>query len=512
MTPKEAFRRLFLPALGVGVATLALCLLVEGGSSVIVVLREPKHGVVLERAHTEYDPEIGWINEPNIRVDDLYGPGLYLQTNRQRFRSRREFDQRVPAGKIRAVCTGDSFTLGYGVKNDDAWCELLSARDQRLETVNLGQGGYGVDQAYLWYRRAGLPLDHDVLVFAFAATDFQRMMSGTFQGYPKPVLGVTHEKPVIERTPSRIRWLFRGVGQRLGYLRHLRFLELWHATSSEKHVADEQMMDISAGRRLALAMIDDLAAVLERRRASMLVVQLAVLDDYHPSPADDWGAFLRDELGRRRIPFLDLVPALRSETPDQVPMLFRGHYNELGNRWAADRIYDALSALPSVKAREAELGPPPATKRLADAPLELELIPRSGIRLRTNVMTDLAPLAFDGQANTRWHSGALQTGHEELLVDLGRPAAVKQVRLVLGLWGYDAGRRLVVETSDDDHLYEEVLRANGEQVMIGTVDAGDAQVLTFAEPVNARYIRIRQVDHAENYWSIAEVELYRERR
>ena len=40
-----------------------------------------------------------------------------------------------------------------GVGNDDVWCKLLESIDNRIETVNLGQGGYGVDQAYLWYKR-----------------------------------------------------------------------------------------------------------------------------------------------------------------------------------------------------------------------------------------------------------------------------------------------------------------------------------------------------------------------
>jgi hypothetical protein len=177
-----------------------LCLLVEGLASVVFIARgspevsAPDAPWLLDDWHTEYDPELGWINKPSFRNDQMYGSGVYLQTNSQRFRNVRDFDRQVPAGKVRAVCTGDSFTLGYGVSNDNTWCELLTKKDPRFESVNMGQGGYGVDQAYLWYRRDGLALDHDALIFAFIAEDVARVARRTFQGYPKPLLALHGER------------------------------------------------------------------------------------------------------------------------------------------------------------------------------------------------------------------------------------------------------------------------------------------------------------------------------
>ena len=53
----------------------------------------------------------------------------------------------------------------------------------------MGTGGFGVDQAYLWYKRDGIQLDANVLVFAFIEDDFNRMQLPTFLARnPKPVI------------------------------------------------------------------------------------------------------------------------------------------------------------------------------------------------------------------------------------------------------------------------------------------------------------------------------------
>lgn len=99
------------------------------------------------------------------------------------------------------ICSGDSFTLGYGVRDDETWCHQLMQLDDRLETVNMGQGGYGFDQAYLWFRRDGVRLAHHVQVFAFISDDFRRMERVEFIGYAKPVLRVVGDSLRVDNVP-----------------------------------------------------------------------------------------------------------------------------------------------------------------------------------------------------------------------------------------------------------------------------------------------------------------------
>ena len=141
---------------GVALVCLATLIAIEGLSSLILVGRafvDRAGPLVAERRHTQYDPDLGWVNTPGVQIPDLYGPGRSLSINSQGFRGLHDTSERVAAGRLRILCSGDSFTLGYGVGDADTWCARLTALDSRLETVNMGQGGYGVDQAYLWYLR-----------------------------------------------------------------------------------------------------------------------------------------------------------------------------------------------------------------------------------------------------------------------------------------------------------------------------------------------------------------------
>jgi len=144
-------------------ATLVLLLALEGIASINYDFREAfVSPPFAESLYTAYDHELGWVNLPNVYLPNMYGPGNYLRTNSQRFRNNADFTTSVPPGKTCIICSGDSFTLGYGVDNDHTWPQLLASRTPNIEAVNMGQGGYGADQAYLWYKRDGVALDHNI--------------------------------------------------------------------------------------------------------------------------------------------------------------------------------------------------------------------------------------------------------------------------------------------------------------------------------------------------------------
>ncbi len=163
-------------------AVVVLLVAFEGTAGYLMVIRQEVPAEAAERRHVVYDPELGWVNDRNVRLDDVYTPGIGLRTNSQGFRSAADFSPDVPPGKIRLICSGDSFTLGFGVGDRDTWCDILTRIDTRLETINMGQAGYGLDQAYLWYRRDGLALDHQIHVLAFITDDFPRMQVTDFSG------------------------------------------------------------------------------------------------------------------------------------------------------------------------------------------------------------------------------------------------------------------------------------------------------------------------------------------
>src|SRR5262249_61166523 len=128
--------------------------------------------------------------KPNVHIRSLYGRGIDFTTNSRGFRNTYDASVAVPRGKVRIICSGDSFTLGYGVSDQHTWCHLLSSLKPGVETVNMGQGGYGGDQAYLWYMREGVKLEHQFQLLAFITGDIYRMQSASALGYDKPVLDI----------------------------------------------------------------------------------------------------------------------------------------------------------------------------------------------------------------------------------------------------------------------------------------------------------------------------------
>ena len=50
---------------------------------------------LVERSHTRYDVELGWVSRENTSVPDLYGPGLTLNTNERGFRGSAATPERV---------------------------------------------------------------------------------------------------------------------------------------------------------------------------------------------------------------------------------------------------------------------------------------------------------------------------------------------------------------------------------------------------------------------------------
>lgn len=134
-----------------------------------------------------------------------------------------------------------------------------------------------------------------------------------------------------------------------------------------------------------------------------------------------------------------------------------------------------------------------------------------GAHARASSNDDLAQMALDGKIATRWHSGAAQHGGEWLVVDLGAPKKVRQIRLELGEYGYDFGRALAVDAGkNDESAYTEVLSARGDRVRTPNVDSPDeSQRLTLPQGTEARFIRIRQTAaDPQNYWSVAEIGIY----
>jgi hypothetical protein len=343
--------------------TAAVFLLIEGCSSTILVLHEwtrrPSSSLV-----RRYDPLLGWVMNPSLSLPDSWS-GSGLHTNAQGFRGQSDITNYVPSGRIRVLCTGDSFALGEQVGDDEAWCQLLTRLDERLETVNLGQSGYGVDQAYLRYVRDTAPLEYDIHLFTFIGPDLTRMGRTDHHGYAKPYFQLEADTLVVKGVPvpralPRFRRLSTWLSERVQSLQ-LVSLVARRASRASKPVTRSERMDLTRKRigPLAKQVFHRVQRLNMEKNSVAVFVYLPTETELHETLPwvssciscetwRPWVAAAMDSLGYH---FIDLTPALREVPLDTAIRFFipgDGHYSVAGNAWVAESLYDRLRSLPDV--------------------------------------------------------------------------------------------------------------------------------------------------------------------
>ena len=340
----------------------------EGACSFIFsFLKIRSSQIVAERIHTEYDPLLGWINKPDIYIQNMYGPNKYFQTNSQRFRNSENFEIDIPEGKKRWICSGDSFTLGYGVDNDNTWCKLLSSIKPDVEIINMGQGGYGIDQSYLWFMRDGIKLQYDLLIFAFITSDLTRALSSKFRNYPKPLLSVDEGQIQYNNIPvPRPGFIAQYLPKFETTIKSLRVTKLTHAllnmlrtsNSAAEAETDDTVMRVKKLTRAIFKSLHDYNIQSNRR---VLFVYLPTQKEYRKNMRTmTVRNFLSSQAEKNGWVFIDLFDDFRSLDPESIPELFlqsdipgytasKGHYTEKGNRYIANLIIKKIAGNPATR-------------------------------------------------------------------------------------------------------------------------------------------------------------------
>lgn len=327
----------------INVAVLVgLIIFIEGGISLFLFVRDISVLAWEAAPYTEYDADLGWIAKRSVTIPDFWKKGAGIQTNSQRFRSTHEIASAVPPGKTRVICSGDSFTFGDGVNNAETWCDQLAKRDGRIESVNLGQGGYGTDQAYLRFLRDTKTIAHQVHLFAFIDDDFKRMQSTTFLGIDKPVLvlddGVLKagNVPVPRRFTSHmsLNSIPRALMETRSGVFAQRVLKKFGPEKPATADRDEET------RAVLRAMFAELKRVNEQRGSRLYLVHLPTLSEL--GGIDPWNPFLEETAKAEGIPLIDVLASFRSRTDATSLFLFETtastHYNAAGHAFVAEEI------------------------------------------------------------------------------------------------------------------------------------------------------------------------------
>jgi hypothetical protein len=378
-----------------------LCVLLEGGARLVEVAsrhmlveairsrsailgeQSERIAILLDAAgegREELDEELGW----------RYRPGFASATdniNRQGVRALREYESLATPHTLRVAAFGNSFVYANEVSDQDSWCAQLESSTPGLEVLNYGVGGYGLDQAYLRYRREGRRLRPDVVLVGFYPDDLRRAVNvyrrfvstkewpltkpryrlrddQTLELLPNPLSTPTAYKQLISDPRSihtlgvHDHWYDPMVYEhplydvsatlRVGYAVWQRTQRRW--LDPDRLMRNGVFNERSSAFRLQVALLgafnDAIRAdsaipvvLMLPNRASVETVRRGGLAEYAP---------LSDALGRHRLAVWDGMSAFRDS--GSVESLFApgGHYSPAGNRalaaWLSTRL-DSLRPL-----------------------------------------------------------------------------------------------------------------------------------------------------------------------
>lgn len=318
-------------------------------------------------ATTPFDAELGWVDLPQS------AEVTPRQFNALAARGPRDYATARPAGTLRVVSFGDSFTHGAEVPWEASWQAQLELLEPTWEAPNFGVNGYGTDQALLRFRRVGA-LDADVVCIGLMLDNIGRNVNrykpcfATLHGSPaaKPrfvlVNGALELVPMGFPTESelldaildgsvarRLReheywadpelpdWLWRSTALRLGVLASERgrrnHRALWLDAQGEP--LQLTLAILERFHREALASGARAAPVLVWPSRPDLTGALARGDRY-------WQAPLVEALETRGIPCIDLSLALgnaANSDPRAVAPLFQNmHLSRAGNAVVAREL------------------------------------------------------------------------------------------------------------------------------------------------------------------------------
>lgn len=179
-----------------------------------------------------YDSQLGWALRPDVDNQNAYG-----------FITARPEVKEVPApGCLRIALFGGSYTEGTF---DHGWWRVLeqelNAAGIKAEVLNFGVAGYGMDQAYLHWKRDGVKYHPDVVMFGFSAGNCRDNLSllrmvkdiGSMIPFSKPRFVLTGDQLELVGSPTPPPEAMAGILAHLQDWPEIRYEPYYHAEDFE---------------------------------------------------------------------------------------------------------------------------------------------------------------------------------------------------------------------------------------------------------------------------------------
>ncbi len=319
--------------------------LVAAGLVGEVMLRVSDHP--LSKPHVDY---AAWYRPSEQFGHELvpgfegFGPlNVPISVNERGFRDRDHAADK-PAGVVRILGLGDSFLFGWGVPEDRTFLRrlerLLEDRTgRRIETINSGVPGWGLNQYYVYLTLMGQQLAPDLVVLAYFVDDLNGPLMERLEPDRQYQQGLQYKGGLFHR--SRLFNFMKSLSHlvreknrpaRVGYLHDLNLRrQEWSARSGymmRSDDPDERRQADLLGRHLAR--LKDRADTAKAQLVLMLIPDVSQLR--HPE-VQEINRILSDTCRQLGIPFIDMTPIFeQTDDPGRFYLWPRDpHTNEAGH-------------------------------------------------------------------------------------------------------------------------------------------------------------------------------------
>lgn len=179
----------------------AVFLVFEAASRITLAMLDATWEPVVPPELGRFDPELGWALKPDkCASSKRTGQRIEYCSNSQGFR-----DDEIPFEKPpkwrRIVLLGDSRSYGFGVTEEQRFSNVIEGYFKRVDVINMGVDGYGVDQELLLLRKHGFQYDPDLVMAYVAHYKNKRHMKDQLWGVGKPRFTLENGELVLHNSP-----------------------------------------------------------------------------------------------------------------------------------------------------------------------------------------------------------------------------------------------------------------------------------------------------------------------
>jgi len=317
----------------------------------------------LAQAHVDY---VAWYRPSEYFGHELvpgfegFGPlNILIKINANGFRDG-EHAAKKPSDVVRILGLGDSFLFGWGVPADQVFLkqlerELHDRSGRRIETINTGVPGWGLNQYHIYLTEMGRQFSPDLVVLAYFVDDLSGppqdriAPNREYQGGLKYKGGVLHHSRLFNFLKS-LGHLVREKNRsaRVGYLHDM---ELRRAEWAQRANYLMSQGSGSDGGRYAGFLADHLRRLKEITiavKATLVVMLIPDISQLHHAEVQHINQVLLNMCKELAIPFLDMTSTF--EQSDDLGRFYLWprdpHTNEDGHAEMAKALQNLICRPP----------------------------------------------------------------------------------------------------------------------------------------------------------------------